>query len=431
MSRQIFSFLWLLYCGVSMGNIEHETIAFICDDGNHYFVYKQAKMVEADSPYAIPYNISVPAEDNYSYINPDAIQIDSSNNILIFPNGFGETISRGALNPAFENGEFIYTNQDTTSNSANSGDWIRPGNFRKYVRAWVFPDQFEITSYACNKKGTWEKRNNTIIFRDENVNNLVFRITYRVSNGKVLDNDLSNNLSFSTFGDEPYDIKNYKINSDTAIVLLDNNTQLKTLFLDGIAVGAFIVRVPNGKRQEDDFLISYHPFSCKLKMDRVLNIRFAVDERVDNGNKITDFIEFRNRRNKHGLLSTINHVITNFEQDFYVNIEDSSSWAIPIKFRKKNQSFDMTLNIFNITGDTEKRVYKSKLCLEWLYVPALFEKILSHPMITALVGALAGALFAYLFSLNRNKDIQPTSASIQPSVRLAPTSQYPSISEIK
>jgi len=59
------------------------------------------------------------------------------------------------------------------------GLWNSPGDFSRFVYAWVIPEHFELIDYKSNRDGNWVARNNTISFFAEDVNSLTFTIRYR------------------------------------------------------------------------------------------------------------------------------------------------------------------------------------------------------------------------------------------------------------
>ncbi|MCK4707777.1 MAG: OmpA family protein, partial [Gammaproteobacteria bacterium] len=76
---------------------------------------------------------------------------------------------------------YTYSNWDgkTKTPENNYGIWNQPENFTQLVYTWVFPRNFNVISYEANRSGKWVKRNNTITYYGNNVNNLVFVIKYQ------------------------------------------------------------------------------------------------------------------------------------------------------------------------------------------------------------------------------------------------------------
>jgi outer membrane protein OmpA-like peptidoglycan-associated protein len=58
--------------------------------------------------------------------------------------------------------------------------WNQPGNFSRFVQAWVFPEVFTILDYESNREGEWVERNNTLTFFAADVNDLTFTVRYRL-----------------------------------------------------------------------------------------------------------------------------------------------------------------------------------------------------------------------------------------------------------
>ena len=102
------------------------------------------------------------------------------------------TLIQGKLNTKTEvniskDGVYTYHNWDGVTTMANDhyGIWNSPDNFSQLVYAWVLPQNFNILSYQANREGKWVKRNNTITYYGENVNDLAFTIKYQPRNSSM------------------------------------------------------------------------------------------------------------------------------------------------------------------------------------------------------------------------------------------------------
>lgn len=60
------------------------------------------------------------------------------------------------------------------------GSWNMPGNFSRFVQAWVIPVTFRIISYQSNREGEWIERNNTLTFFASDVNDVTFTVRYQL-----------------------------------------------------------------------------------------------------------------------------------------------------------------------------------------------------------------------------------------------------------
>jgi hypothetical protein len=60
------------------------------------------------------------------------------------------------------------------------GSWNMPGNFSRFVQAWVIPETFRIISYQSNREGEWIERNNTLTFFASDVNDVTFTVRYQL-----------------------------------------------------------------------------------------------------------------------------------------------------------------------------------------------------------------------------------------------------------
>jgi outer membrane protein OmpA-like peptidoglycan-associated protein len=79
-----------------------------------------------------------------------------------------------------EEGTYFFKKWDGSKTpDGHYGIWHSPGNFSQFVYVWVFPENFEIVKYECNRPGEWVLRHTMLAYYGKNVNDLVFTLTYR------------------------------------------------------------------------------------------------------------------------------------------------------------------------------------------------------------------------------------------------------------
>jgi len=190
----LFIFLLFGVQSVSLAlSVVTEKIIFLNEDGKNYVRYDT---VRTDLPsYDIWFKkgqVKSPTEHlkDFLYVYPNLYQWDVSSqkeyDLLKIASGTYATLVQNKLLNNVDlqvdaNGVYTYTNWDrkTKTPENNYGIWNKPDNFTQLVYAWVFPRNFSVISYKANRPGNWVKRNNTITYYGNNVNDLVFTIKYQ------------------------------------------------------------------------------------------------------------------------------------------------------------------------------------------------------------------------------------------------------------
>ena len=186
----------LSYCFISpvfAQDVISEKIFFLNEDGEAYVRYDTTRT--NNSSYDIWFskeNTLHPENNlqNYLYVYPDNYTWDtrsqSNHDLMKINSGSYATLIQGRLNTGAEvtiskDGVYTYQNWDGVSRMANNhyGIWNSPDDFSQLIYAWVLPQNFNILSYEANREGKWVKRNNTITYYGENVNDLAFTIKYQ------------------------------------------------------------------------------------------------------------------------------------------------------------------------------------------------------------------------------------------------------------
>ena len=193
---KILSFIILLV-GIQTNclsqSVISEKIVFLNEDGKNYVRYDTLRT--GHPSYDIWFEKGqekTPAQHlkDYLYVYPNKYRWDSKSqknyDLLKIASGTYATLVQNRLVDNVDviidkNGAYTYKNWDgiTKTPENNYGIWNKPGNFSQLVYAWVFPQNFNVISYESNRPGKWVKRNNTITYYGNNVNDLVFTIKYQ------------------------------------------------------------------------------------------------------------------------------------------------------------------------------------------------------------------------------------------------------------
>lgn len=189
-------FLFLLFGVQSVSlcqSVVSEKIIFLNEDGKNYVRYDTLRTNHTG--YDIWFKkekVKTPAEHlkEYLYVYPDKYQWDVSSqkdyDVLKISEGSHASLIQNKLVDNADiwvdkNGMYTYSNWDGKSKTPdnNYGVWNQPVNFTQLVYVWVFPRNFNVISYEANRPGKWVMRNNTITYYGNNVNNVVFTISYQ------------------------------------------------------------------------------------------------------------------------------------------------------------------------------------------------------------------------------------------------------------
>jgi flagellar motor protein MotB len=199
---------------VEAATVIKEKIIFLKEDGQHYLGYETIRTNY--SSYDLTY-LKIEGgkpEDNLSgffYINPNEYRWDSTSkpqyDLLKFAQGSWATLVEENLDENLtinKKGTYIFENWigETKTPEGHYGEWNSPDNFSQFIYVWVFPQNFDIIQYQCNRDGDWVKRHNTITFYGKDVNDLVFSIKYRLKSQQTFEA-----LTKKFFGNENVQLK--------------------------------------------------------------------------------------------------------------------------------------------------------------------------------------------------------------------------------
>lgn len=189
-------FLFFLYFGmlnnVIAAQVISERIFFLDENGVDYVRYDTTRTDQHSYEIWFDKKADKTPEqhlNDYLYLYPNEYKWDgttqSKYDLMKIASGSYATLVQGELvrdtELTIDDGVYTYTNWDgiTKNTDQHFGIWNKPYNFTKLIYAWVLPKNLSIISYTANRKGKWIKRNNTITYYGDNVNDLVFTIKYQ------------------------------------------------------------------------------------------------------------------------------------------------------------------------------------------------------------------------------------------------------------
>ncbi len=184
---------------VEAATVIKEKIIFLKEDGQHYLGYETIRTNYSSYDLTYLKLEGGKPEDNlkgFFYINPNEYTWDSTTkpqyDLLKFAQGSWATLVEESLDENLtlnEKGTYIFGNWNgkTKTPEGHYGEWNSPDNFSQFVYVWVFPQNFDIVKYQCNREGDWVKRHNTITYYGKDVNDLVFSIKYRLKSQQTFE----------------------------------------------------------------------------------------------------------------------------------------------------------------------------------------------------------------------------------------------------
>lgn len=109
--------------------------------------------------------------------------LDENYNRLWFESGSFSLIREDSMREELliRENEYIFQNDYTESREGYYGFCAAiPEGFEQVNYVWVFPDRFDVTLHESNVEGTWTLVDNTLSFTASNVNNILFKIRYKL-----------------------------------------------------------------------------------------------------------------------------------------------------------------------------------------------------------------------------------------------------------
>jgi outer membrane protein OmpA-like peptidoglycan-associated protein len=162
-----------------------ENLVFLKEDGSSYLLQRSMRTGNEKYNFHVDKQVGL---DDFSYIDPNEYEWDSTSdqtsNLLKFKRGSFTVMYPGDYGGAVSiDADGVYTLNTwdgTVRDNGRFGMWNQPGNFTRFVQAWVIPEVFTILDYESNRAGEWVERNNTLTFFGADVNDLTFTVRYRL-----------------------------------------------------------------------------------------------------------------------------------------------------------------------------------------------------------------------------------------------------------
>jgi hypothetical protein len=181
----LFSLL-LLTVPAAHAGVQSETIFFLQPDGRNYLIERSIHSNSPTHRFHLEKHIRL---QDIRHISPARFEWDDSDaqvNSLVFEAGgftiiYPDRFDDDELERDRE-GVLHYKSWDgQRDQDGRYGYWYAPGQFDRFSYTWIVPDNIEMLRYRANQKGAWSRRDNAISFYAEQVNNLTFEMSYRVT----------------------------------------------------------------------------------------------------------------------------------------------------------------------------------------------------------------------------------------------------------
>ena len=174
----------LLAATATCAGVAREDILILSPDGRHYTAYKTLRSDLAERQVFLA---DGERPDDLLFFQPGDFNAKTDNGraALRFDGGSYALMRRDRFDDAQltagDNNEFLFKSW-TGQPLANGhyGKWNAPEAFAHFAYVWVVPDNIDLLEYSSNGDGRWRQDGNTLVWTGRNVNDLTFRIRYRV-----------------------------------------------------------------------------------------------------------------------------------------------------------------------------------------------------------------------------------------------------------
>ena len=165
-------------------DVVSENLVFLKEDGRSYLLHRSMRTDRAQYDFYLdkatgPARIYYVEPTDYTWVldrpNVNLLKFNSGSFTVMYPGNYGERVT------VDEQGIYtLNTRDDVQREDGHFGSWNSPGNFNRFVQAWVIPEMFRIISYESNRDGEWVEQNNTLRFHATDVNDLTFVVRYQL-----------------------------------------------------------------------------------------------------------------------------------------------------------------------------------------------------------------------------------------------------------
>lgn len=172
------------FAASASAQVVREVVVFLEENGEDYVSYEGLRSNWSS------YNIYWEKDktlDTLLYFFPNEYtwdRTDPNNDILRLRQGDYSFIDDRSFTSEISRGEdgliyFDSVSGDEDVDNPRFGYWNSPGDFDKFVYAWILPETIEVVDMEANRPGEWVVRENAIAWFGNDTNNVAFRITYR------------------------------------------------------------------------------------------------------------------------------------------------------------------------------------------------------------------------------------------------------------
>jgi len=183
--------VFLLLASQLRGQFSADFLRYLNEDGVSYKDYTNVQSQESESWHFIKKN-RLPDQE-FAFISPRDFKIipliNEVYNQIQFQSGSFSLIKEDSLREELiiKDGIYSFQNDVIHDNDGNYGCFAKPNGFTRLNYVWVFPDNMEVTFYESNRDGEWRLENNTLSYIGTNVNNVLFKINYKIKKQPPLD----------------------------------------------------------------------------------------------------------------------------------------------------------------------------------------------------------------------------------------------------
>ena len=177
--------LWLVSCSAILAQgYETDFVRYLNEDGVTFKDYTRVESIRKNSWHYIEKGRA--PSDVFSFTSPRNFKfqplLDENFNRIQFDQGSFSIIREDSMRNELIFKDGIYTFQNDFKKSKDGFYGVSAAvkeGFETFNYVWVFPDNFEVVEYECNREGTWKLIDNTLSYTAKNVNNILFKISYK------------------------------------------------------------------------------------------------------------------------------------------------------------------------------------------------------------------------------------------------------------
>ena len=189
MIKSLFSIIFVHFSIILMGQSTGyvtDFIRYLSEDGISYKDYTKVDSKRKSTWHYLPKGRK--PEEVFSFTSPREYEfkalLDERYNQILFNQGSFSLIREDKMNDddlIINDNRYIFQNDYKSSKEGYYGFCaaVKEG-FKEVNYVWVFPDRFEVLSYEANVDGDWSLIDNTLSYTAQEVNNILFKIEYKI-----------------------------------------------------------------------------------------------------------------------------------------------------------------------------------------------------------------------------------------------------------